>query len=232
MPASHAKSAGVMPKPKASAPSKVSTPVVKEIEAKASAPALKVPVAVELTGTPAARFEALLVRVGAKSRVNIEKHLALCDAEPTPGHGKLWRRLALKLGELAPMPVQIAGPQAIQFFVADGKYRQQVFALEDLRDGKLSVYLPDVLSDAVSAKLLKKAAGGYLTNGAKKEPLVFEAIDSANMPDPAAHVKHMIGWNRKAIKITIDTNESYETQTAALESLCELAAKRWQTAAK
>ena len=30
------------------------------------------------------------------------------------------------------MPVQVAGPQAVQFFVADGKYREQVFSLEDM----------------------------------------------------------------------------------------------------
>ena len=177
------------------------------------------------------RFEALLQRVGAKSRVNIEKHVALCDAEPNPGHGRLWRRLAAKLGELAPMPVQIAGPQAIQFFVADGKYREQVFSLEDLRDGNLSVYLTDVLADAVAAKIVKKNGAVYCTTGAKKEPMAIETLDSNSTRDPAPHMKHMIGWNRKAIKITLDANDTLDNIAAATESLCELAAKRWQATA-
>jgi len=49
-----------------------------------------------------------------------------------------WRQ---KLGELAPMPVQIAGPQAIQFFVADGNTASRFSLWKNLRDGNLSVYL-------------------------------------------------------------------------------------------
>jgi hypothetical protein len=195
------------------------------------APVLKSVVAVDPGASVEVRFEALLQRVGAKCRVNIEKHLALCDAEPNPGHGRLWRRLAAKLGELAPMPVQIAGPQAIQFFVADGKYREQVFSLEDLRDGNVSVYLTDILADAVAAKIVKKTGAVYSTAGAKKEPLAIETLDSNSTRDPAPHMKHMIGWNRKAIKITLDANDTLDNIAAATESLCELAAKRWKTTA-
>jgi hypothetical protein len=187
-------------------------------------------VAQVIGGSVESRFESLLQRVGAKCRVNIEKHLALCDAEPTSGHGRLWRRLAAKLGELAIMPAQVAGPQAVQFFVPDGKYRQQVFSLEDLRDGNLSVYLTDVLSDAVAAKVIKKAGKIYTSSGAKKEPLAIELLDSSTTRDPAPHMKHMIGWNRKAIRIVLSTNETSEEIIAATEGLCEVAARRWQTA--
>jgi hypothetical protein len=209
MPTGHAKSAVVAPR-----------------EVNPAAPKAAVPLAAD--ASPEVRFEALLQRVGAKVRVNIEKHLALCDAEPNPGHGRLWRRLASKLGELAPMPVQIAGPQAVQFFVADGKYREQVFSLEDLRDGNLSIYLTDILADAVAAKVIKKVPGGYTSAGVKKEPLAIESLDSTTTRDPAPHMKHMIGWNRKAIRIIINTSDSSENVVAAAEGLCEQAAKRWQ----
>jgi hypothetical protein len=180
-------------------------------------------------GVAVSPLEEMLVRAGIKCRTSLEKHLALCDAEPAPFHGQLWRQLAGKLGKLAPMPVQMAGAQAVMFYVADGKYRLQVFALEDLNDGNLSVYLPDILADAVKAKILKKAGGRYIITAHRKQvPLVIETINAANTPDPAPHVKHMIGWNRKAIKVTIDARDADDSVAAATESLCELAAKRWQ----
>jgi hypothetical protein len=55
-------------------------------------------------------FEALVARCGAKDRANLEKHLAICDAERTPAHARVWRRIAGKLSSLAPMPIQTAGP--------------------------------------------------------------------------------------------------------------------------
>ena len=87
----------------------------------------------------------MLAQAGVRDRVNIEKHLTACDAEAEPGHAQLWRRLAAKLSELAPLPVHTAASQMVLFFIADGKYRMQVFALEDCHDGSLSVYLPDVM---------------------------------------------------------------------------------------
>jgi hypothetical protein len=179
-------------------------------------------------GAAVSPLEEMLVRAGVKGRTSLEKHLALCDAEPSPAHGQLWRRLAGKLSQLAPMPVQMAGAQAVMFYVADGKYRLQVFALEDLGDGNLSVYLPDVLAEGVKAKVLKKAGGKYITANRKAAPLIVETFNAANTPDPVPHIKHMIGWNRKAIKITIAISDTDDSIAAATESLCELAAKKWK----
>src|SRR5271154_3528215 len=88
-------------------------------------------------------FEPVLDRVGVKERTKIEKHLAVCDAEATGAHGQLWRRVVGVLGELAPLSMESAGANTWRFFIADGKYSLQVFALEDPLDGLLRIYLPD-----------------------------------------------------------------------------------------
>ena len=56
--------------------------------------------------------------------------------------------MAFALGTLAPLAIQMVGEGAMQFFVADGKYRMQAFALEDVRDGAVHVYIPDTLAEA------------------------------------------------------------------------------------
>ena len=161
-----------------------------------------------------ADMETFLTGLAGKDRSNIEKHLTAVDAEPDPTHGKLWRRLAVSLRKLAPLPVTTVGQHAVQFFIADGKYRMQVFALEDARDGRLMVYLPDILADA------QKSGGAALAS------LQPEALDSANTPNPSPHIKHMLGWNRKALRLTFPAIVN-GPQLAAAEALCEVAAKSW-----
>ena len=129
----------------------------------------------------AAQLEEVLTRAG-RNRATLEKHLAACDAEPDPGHGKLWRRLAVKLASLAAMPVQTGGPQAVLFYAPDGKYRMQVFAMEDARDGSIVLYLPDVTAAAVSEKILGKTGSQYSVGGAKKIPIEITAMDRATRP--------------------------------------------------
>ena len=166
----------------------------------------------------AADMETFLTGLAGKDRSNIEKHLAACDAEPDPAHGKLWRRLAVGLRRLAPLPVTTVGQHAVQFFIADGKYRMQVFALEDGRDGRVIVYLPDILAEAEKV-------------GAPVGVLKPESLDASNTPNPSPHIKHMLGWNRKAVRITLLTHASAQ-QVSATEKLCDLAAGRWAKAAK
>jgi hypothetical protein len=166
-----------------------------------------------------ADMETFLTGLAGKDRSNIEKHLAACDAEPDPTHGKLWRRLAVSLRKLAPLPVTTVGQHAVQFFIADGKYRMQVFALEDARDGRLMIYLPDILADVHKAGASAVAA------------LQPESLDSANTPNPSPHIKHMLGWNRKAVRVTLPTRATSQ-QISATETLCTLAADRWAKSAK
>jgi len=196
-------------------------------------------------------MEEFFKNVSAKDRTGVEKHLAVIDAEPDAAHGRIWRRVAKMLRRLAPLALQTAGQHAIQFFVADGKYRMQAFALEDQRDGKILIYLPDVLEEASKARVLRaptkaassatasaaaSAAGGaggatapapeYAVAGAAGTRLRIESLDAANSPNPAPHYKHMLGWNRKALRITLLTTAA-DGELDAAEKLCALAAKRW-----
>ena len=105
---------------------------------------------------------------------------------------------------LAPHAPKVNGQQSLQFYVPDGKYKMQVFALEDLRDGNMTVYCGDVLDDAVKAGVLaprKHASEGtpnvYHIKGAEQEWLTVEQLDGKS-PNPAPFYKDMLGWNRKA----------------------------------
>ena len=176
-------------------------------------------------------FENFLTTVSARDRANIEKHVAVLDAEAGPGHAKSWRSLALVLRRFAPLAANTIGPQVIQFFIADGKYRMQVFALEDKRDGQILVYLPDVLAAAIKAGVLGKPIAGhpddYPIRATKGEALHVESLDASNTPDPQPAIKHMLGWNRKALRLTLPALAN-AAQIAATEAMCALAAKAWQ----
>ena len=175
-------------------------------------------------------LEPILERVGVKERAKIDKHLAACDAEGVNAHGRLWRRIAGILGHLAPLSMQSAGNNTWRFFVADGKYRLQVFALEDPFDGMLRVYLPDVLDAAMKAKVLSKTstAQTFKINGSDSE-LKIESIGTAESADAPPHYKHMLGWNRKAMRLTLSTTKLDHSVDNAVEALASLAAKSWKT---
>jgi len=100
-------------------------------------------------------YAGLLLRLAARDRAAVEKHVAVCEAEATLDHVNLWKRVACLLCNLAPKAAQAAGQRAVQFFAADGKYRRQVFAMEDLRDGVLAVYMVDVLEEARRQGLMR-----------------------------------------------------------------------------
>jgi hypothetical protein len=123
------------------------------------------------------------------------------------------------------------GQQAVQFFIADGKYRMQVFAMEDLRNGKLTIYTVDVLDQAMRKGVLTgplAADGSSSTYGVGKsrQTLTIDSLTASNTPDPPAFYKHMLGWNRKALRISLLTT-STPAQVNAIESLCALAARQW-----
>jgi len=175
-------------------------------------------------------FERLVARASARDRAAIEKHMAFCDGEAAPGHGRLWRRLATHVSSLVALPVQMA-PQAAIFFIADGRYRMQVFALEDRKDGFLTLYLPDVLADALAENILVETENGYAIPGARTLAFSVNVMDAQNSPDPAQHYKHMIGWNRKALRLTLNAADDANPQVKTAEAMCTLAARRWTSAA-
>jgi hypothetical protein len=174
-------------------------------------------------------LDAWLAALGARDRVNIERHIAALQPEPI--HADLWRRLAQTVATLAPHAASTTGQQAVQFFIADGKYRMQVFALEDNRDGKIMIYAVDALDDAIKFDLLGKPAkdnpASLPISGAPGQMLSVELLSAIDTPNPSAFYKHMLGWNRKAMRITLAVGAS-EALVAAAQTLCAIAAAKWE----
>src|SRR4051812_38772400 len=108
---------------------------------------------------PRLSFEEFLAKLSPKDRISAGKRIAALEATAGPGAIELWRRMACALMTLAPHAAKLVGKQTVQFYVADGKYRMQVFALEDLQDGNVTVYAQDVLTAAVDAGLLVRPTG-------------------------------------------------------------------------
>src|SRR3954452_8580734 len=73
-----------------------------------------------------AELDEFLAKLAARDRQNVDRHLIAADAEAEPEHAKLWRRIARALFTLSPHAVTTIGQQALQFFIADGKYKKQV----------------------------------------------------------------------------------------------------------
>jgi hypothetical protein len=194
-------------------------------------PGLKPYVPVNAWVGEVADYDGLLLRLGARDRAAVEKHIAVCEAEPTRDHATLWKRIACLLCNLAPKALQTAGQRAVQFFAADGKYRRQVFAMEDLRDGVLAVYMIDVLDAARQAGIMRgpidKAGEALVHPSAGNEPAValkMEALTSANTAAAPDYFRHMVGWNRTVLKVTLVTSAT-TAQVEALEALCAIAGR-------
>jgi hypothetical protein len=169
-------------------------------------------------------FAAFLAKLSPKDRVNAERRVGVLEAEPDPSRARNWRRLACALMTLAPHAAKLVGRQTIQFYVADGKYRMQVFALEDLQDGHFSIYCPDVLREAAEAGLISNAEqeDASLRRLGSGELLFIETIDKDSL-NPSLHFKDMVGWNRKALRIVLPPSAS-PAQIEATELLCGIAA--------
>lgn len=173
-------------------------------------------------------FNDFLTRLTPKDRQNAEKRVTALEAEPNPDSVRLWQRLACTMMSLAPHSTKFVGKQTVQFYVADGKYRMQVFALEDVQDGNITVFCPDVLDEAVAAGVLARTSKGEehsYTTKSTKEPLNIEALNGRSL-NPAAHFKDLLGWNRKAIRIVLPASPS-AAQVEATELLCAMAAQHF-----
>jgi hypothetical protein len=181
-------------------------------------------------------FEEFLGKLVARDRANAEKRVAALEAEGSPERARLWRRLACSLMTLAPHAAKLVGKQTVQFYVADGKYRMQVFALEDLQDGNFTVYCPDVLGEAVDAGVLARPATGAVIGAAPGEANVYavagsgetlrvDSLDKDSL-NPKEHYKDLTGWNRKALRITLPPSPS-AAQVEAAETVCAMAAQHF-----
>jgi hypothetical protein len=169
-------------------------------------------------------FAAVLEKATGKDRVNLQKQLDTAAAQPGT-HADTWQQLVAMLAALAPHALQPVGKEAIRFFIADGRYKLQVYALEDKRDGRLAVYLPDVLDKAVKKKLIAptRNPGEYAVPKSKTDVIYIDSLNGDNTADAPAHFKFMIGLGRKALRVTL-ASDGRPAQLAAVESLCQLAA--------
>jgi hypothetical protein len=106
----------------------------------------------------------------------------------------------------------------------------QVFALADQRDGVMMVYTTDVLDDATKASLVNgpHELGGH-TNAYKikgsTDTIRIDQLDGKT-PNPSTFFKDMLGWNRRALRITIPATATKD-QVDAVEKICQLGAKKW-----
>lgn len=170
-------------------------------------------------------FDQFLAKLAPKDKLNAERRVDVLEAEPDPARARLWRRLASALITLAPQSAKLVGRQTVQFYIPDGKYRMQVFALEDLQDGNFTIYCPDVLAEATAAGLLAEGdePGPHLRLiGTSREPLLIESLDKESA-NPGVHYKDLVGWNRKAIRITLPPSAS-PLQIETTELICAMAA--------
>ena len=171
-------------------------------------------------------FEEFLGKLSPKDRVSAERRVGVLEASAGPALAELWRRLAASLMTLSPHAAKLVGKQTVQYYVPDGKYRMQVFALEDLQDGNMTVYCPDVLADAQAAGLLApREASGVCGIVGTSDALRVDLLDRDSI-NPGVHFKDMVGWNRTAVRVTLAPTASPE-QVAATEMLCAIAAQRF-----
>jgi hypothetical protein len=201
------------------------------VKEKAASPKEK---AASATAAPPVRpmdFDGFLAKLGTKDRLNVERHVAACELEPDGIHAKQYRRLATSLMAMAPFAAKTHGQQALQLFVPDGKYRMQVFALQDQRDGVMIVYCEDVLPQALKAGLFTGPQEVAEQNNSYR---ITKSVDSIKIDqldgktaNPSPFYKDMLGWNRRALRITVPAAAT-DSQVKAVEAVCALAAKKWE----
>ncbi len=181
-----------------------------------------------LKGPPPMDFDAFLAKLTPKDRLNIERHLTAIEELSTKAHAKLWKRLAANMMTMAFHSAKANGQQSMQFYIQDGKYRMQIFALEDLRDGTVHVYATDALDEALAAGVLLKAKPGdeadQLRMPGTTDILSVERLDG-KVSNPAPFYKDMLGWNRRAVHVALPAMAS-DAQIAATELLLVHGAKK------
>jgi hypothetical protein len=178
-------------------------------------------------------YEAFLEKLSPKDRLNVTRHVEACEATGDPRHAQLWRRIAGGLMTLAPHFAKTDGQQRVRFFVPDGQYRMQVFAMEDLRDGVLSIYCGDALDEAIAAGVVAvQKTPMPVEPGQPTEYLLPESHESLailrlsnDSHVPAMFYKDMMGWNRKALCIRVAAGAS-DSQADAVELLAALSLVR------
>lgn len=178
----------------------------------------------------AVNVDDVLGRLGIREQSAPARRIEAMGVE-NPRRALAWVRLAGVLVSLAPYKPRTI-QRAIQFYIPDGKYQLQVFAMDDANDGTLVVYCEDVLQEATAAGLIDRQSGQphrYQVFGTP-HAIDIEQLDgkTENLPTYAGA---MTGWNRKAIRIILPATPSRE-QTDAAELLCAMNSVRWRSPAE
>ena len=167
-------------------------------------------------------YDGFLAKLTPKDRLNIERHITAIEELSTKNHAKLWKRLAVAMMSMAPHSAKANGQQSMQFYIQDGKYRMQIFALEDLRDGSIHVYAADAVDEATKAGLFGKSKPSDEPNELRltgsTDTLNVERLDG-KVSNPAPFYKDMLGWNRRAVHIALPTMASDVQADAACKLL-------------
>ena len=179
-------------------------------------------------------FDAFLLKLGTKDRLNVERHVAAAEAAPEggPTHAKNYKELVSALAGLAPHAAKTHGQQAVQMYVPDGKYRMQVFAIQDQRDGIIAIYCDDVLDAAVKGGMLNgphevaEQKNSFRLAGNSTDSIKVDQLDGKTA-NPSPFYKDMLGWNRRAIRITLPATAT-PAQVKAATTLCAIGARKWQ----
>ena len=174
-------------------------------------------------------LDTFLAKLSAKDKKTFERQVATREQSAYPGLADRWKRLACLLATLSPSFLKLSGTDAIQFFIADGKYRKQVFALHATPEGTIAVYVPDMLDDAIRAKLVAPNADAETENSYRlpeaDQTITIESLDGKTMNQPP-YYKDMTGWNRKAICVIVPALAN-DAHMQATEKICTLAASKF-----
>lgn len=150
------------------------------------------------------QFAALLAKLPLKERSYAEKRDLAMEADPAKRNG--WRRLCVFLLELAGHSSKFNSKESVQFYAADGKYRMQIFALQDVVPGELTIHCRDVLDQLIEKKLIRRSKVGtdlnrYVVAGTEVS-LVIERVPQQAADHPQAF-RDLLSWNRKCMRIDL-----------------------------
>ncbi len=177
-------------------------------------------------------YQTAVSRLSEKDRQTFQRQIEMHETKFDRAVGARWKRLGHVMMSLSAPPAKLTSNHSIQFYVPDGQYRKQVYALHSSGDGTIEVYAPNVLDQVVKAGLLARVAqpDGDAFRAGSGELLAIEQLDGKS-PNPEFYCKAMTGWNRKAICMRLPLHAS-EAQTQMAEELCALAATDWLGAAR
>jgi hypothetical protein len=176
-------------------------------------------------------YATLVARLpNANERVKAQQQRDELESRAGADAVAVWERLACTLLTLAPDLPRFVAKRSVTFSIPDGKYKQQVFALQIGDHDVLHIYCPDVLAQAKAAGLVIKGPEDRLIlahSGGAANPLDEVVADLPGAPQQVQDfVRPMLGWGKKALHVAMSVTADPATARAVLE-LCALAALKW-----